>query len=63
MESPTRGLDSSTALEYMRALRLATDTGRLTTIVSLYQAGEKLFELVDKVSRAMRVFKMMVAEP
>lgn len=34
----------------MRAIRLATDIGRLTTIVSLYQAGDQLFELVDKVS-------------
>jgi ATP-binding cassette subfamily G (WHITE) protein 2 (SNQ2) len=47
--SSTRGLDSSTALEFVRALRTATDTSKLTTILSLYQAGESLFELFDKV--------------
>ena len=50
-ESPssTRGLDSSTALEFIRALRVATDTGKVTTVVSIYQAGEQLFNLFDKV--------------
>lgn len=47
--SSTRGLDSSTALEFGRALRIATDIDRLTTIVSIYQAGESLYELFDKV--------------
>ncbi|KAI0318679.1 pleiotropic drug resistance ABC transporter [Amylostereum chailletii] len=45
----TRGLDSSTSLEFVQALRAATDTMRLTTIVSLYQAGEPLYEVFDKV--------------
>ncbi|KAH9480206.1 Brefeldin A resistance protein [Psilocybe cubensis] len=48
-DNATRGLDSSTALEYVQALRTATDVSRLTTIVSLYQAGEHLYELFDKV--------------
>jgi ATP-binding cassette, subfamily G (WHITE), member 2, SNQ2 len=47
--SSTRGLDASTALEFVRALRIATDVGRLSTIVSIYQAGESLYELFDKV--------------
>lgn len=33
----------------MRALRLATDFGRLSSIVSIYQASESLYELFDKV--------------
>ena len=33
----------------MRALRIATDVARTTTIVSIYQAGELLYELFDKV--------------
>ncbi len=49
--SSTRGLDSSTALEFVQALRTATDMARMTTIVSLYQAGESLYNLFDKVSR------------
>ena len=47
--SATRGLDSSTALEFIRALRIATDNLESTTIVSLYQAGESLYQYFDKV--------------
>ncbi|KAJ6512946.1 pleiotropic drug resistance ABC transporter [Mycena sanguinolenta] len=48
-DNSTRGLDASTALEFGRALRIATDVARLTTIVSLYQASESLYALFDKV--------------
>ncbi|KZT65216.1 hypothetical protein DAEQUDRAFT_716908 [Daedalea quercina L-15889] len=48
-DNSTRGLDASTALEFGRALRLATDIARVSTIVSIYQAGEQLYELFDKV--------------
>lgn len=47
--SSTRGLDSSTALEFIRALRIATDTCKSSTIVSLYQASELLYDEFDKV--------------
>ena len=42
-------MDSSTALEFIRALRVATDSAKITTVVSIYQAGEQLFDLFDKV--------------
>ncbi|KDQ56556.1 hypothetical protein JAAARDRAFT_179141 [Jaapia argillacea MUCL 33604] len=48
-DNSTRGLDSSTALEFVRALRIATDISNLTTILSAYQAGESLYALFDKV--------------
>ena len=48
-DNSTRGLDSSTALEFGRALRVATDLAQITTIVSIYQASENLYELFDKV--------------
>ncbi|KAF8345691.1 pleiotropic drug resistance ABC transporter, partial [Amanita rubescens] len=48
-DNSTRGLDSSTALEYVRALRIATDILKHTTVVSIYQAGEKLYDVFDKV--------------
>ncbi|KAF8875310.1 pleiotropic drug resistance ABC transporter [Infundibulicybe gibba] len=48
-DNSTRGLDSSTALEFIQALRIATDIARLSTIVSLYQAGESLYDHFDKV--------------
>ena len=47
--SSTRGLDSSTALEYVRALRISTDIVGRTTLVSIYQAGEQLYQMFDKV--------------
>ena len=40
---------ASTALEFIQALRIATDIAHQTTIVSIYQAGESLYELFDKV--------------
>ncbi|XP_006455063.1 hypothetical protein AGABI2DRAFT_121012 [Agaricus bisporus var. bisporus H97] len=48
-DNSTRGLDASTALEFARALRIATDLVRVSTIVSIYQAGESLYEMFDKV--------------
>ncbi|THH00264.1 hypothetical protein EW026_g2253 [Hermanssonia centrifuga] len=48
-DNSTRGLDASTALEFVQALRIATDIARMTTVVSIYQAGESLYDLFDKV--------------
>ncbi|KAF7428110.1 hypothetical protein PC9H_007329 [Pleurotus ostreatus] len=48
-DNSTRGLDSSTALEFGRALRIMTDIVKTTTIVSIYQASENLYQLFDKV--------------
>ncbi|KAJ2929810.1 hypothetical protein H1R20_g7294, partial [Candolleomyces eurysporus] len=48
-DNSTRGLDASTALEFVQALRIATDTMRLSTVVSIYQAGEQLYKHFDKV--------------
>ncbi|KAJ7707403.1 P-loop containing nucleoside triphosphate hydrolase protein [Mycena rosella] len=48
-DNSTRGLDASTALEFGRALRIATDVSRVSTLVSIYQASETLYSLFDKV--------------
>ncbi|KAH8203314.1 hypothetical protein TruAng_002510 [Truncatella angustata] len=48
-DNSTRGLDASTALEWARALRAMTDVLGLATIVTLYQAGNGIYELFDKV--------------
>ncbi|KAF8329222.1 pleiotropic drug resistance ABC transporter [Amanita rubescens] len=48
-DNSTRGLDSSTALEFVRALRLATDTMHLTTVAAIYQASESIYKHFDKV--------------
>ena len=47
--SSTRGLDSSTALEFALALRIGTDIAGITTAVSVYQASENVYGFFDKV--------------
>ncbi|KAH8101733.1 pleiotropic drug resistance ABC transporter [Cristinia sonorae] len=48
-DNSTRGLDASTALEFVQALRIATDITNQSTLVSIYQAGESLYRHFDKV--------------
>ncbi|KAI0323043.1 ABC-2 type transporter-domain-containing protein [Amylostereum chailletii] len=48
-DNSTRGLDASTALDYTKGLRVMTDILGQTTFVTLYQAGEGIYELFDKV--------------
>ncbi|KAL8713735.1 MAG: hypothetical protein Q9220_002261 [cf. Caloplaca sp. 1 TL-2023] len=48
-DNSTRGLDASTALEYVESLRTLTNMAHISTLVALYQAGESLYELFDKV--------------
>ncbi|KAF2746585.1 putative ABC transporter [Sporormia fimetaria CBS 119925] len=48
-DNSTRGLDASTALDYARSLRIMTDISNRTTFVTLYQAGQGIYELMDKV--------------
>lgn len=48
-DNSTRGLDASTALEWIKAIRAFTDVLGLTTIVTLYQAGNGIYEHFDKV--------------
>ncbi|KAI7892496.1 ABC-2 type transporter-domain-containing protein [Mucor mucedo] len=45
----TRGLDAASALDYVRSLRIMTDIFDITTIVTLYQASNSIFNLFDKV--------------
>ncbi|KAG6355205.1 hypothetical protein INS49_004286 [Diaporthe citri] len=48
-DNSTRGLDASTALEWIKAMRVMTDMLGLTTIVTLYQAGNGIYEHFDIV--------------
>lgn len=48
-DNSTRGLDSSTALDFVKALRRLTDVGQKTTLATLYQAGENIYSYFDKV--------------
>ncbi|EPE04970.1 brefeldin a resistance protein [Ophiostoma piceae UAMH 11346] len=48
-DNSTRGLDSSTALDFIKCLRAYCTLYRTTTFVSLYQASENIFSQFDKV--------------
>ncbi|KAL7268765.1 Multidrug resistance protein [Rhizina undulata] len=48
-DNSTRGLDSATALEFVRTLRLSTDVGGSTAIVAIYQASQDAYDVFDKV--------------
>ncbi|ODV65879.1 hypothetical protein HYPBUDRAFT_112819 [Hyphopichia burtonii NRRL Y-1933] len=49
-DNATRGLDASTALEYARAIRTSTNLLKTTAFVTIYQAGENIYEVFDKVT-------------
>lgn len=48
-DNSTRGLDASTALEYAKSLRILANIFCTTMFVTLYQAGEGIYEQFDKV--------------
>lgn len=45
----TRGLDSATALEFIRALKTAATIARATPLVAIYQCSQDAYDLFDKV--------------
>lgn len=48
-DGSTRGLDSSSALDFVRSLRIMTNACQRATLVSLYQASDEIYNLMDKV--------------
>ncbi|KAI0004345.1 ABC-2 type transporter-domain-containing protein [Xylariaceae sp. FL0662B] len=48
-DNSTRGLDASTALDFVKSLRIQTNLYKTTTFVSLYQASENIYKQFDKV--------------
>lgn len=49
-DNATRGLDSSTALEYAHAIRAGTNFLNNVGVVAIYQVSENIYELFDKVT-------------
>ncbi|KAK2764595.1 hypothetical protein FQN54_009290 [Arachnomyces sp. PD_36] len=47
-DNSTRGLDSSTALEFVKTLRLSTKYAGSTAIVAIYQASQSIYDIFDK---------------
>ncbi|KAI8826193.1 ABC-2 type transporter-domain-containing protein [Fimicolochytrium jonesii] len=48
-DGSTKGLDSSSALDFVRALRTATDISQTANVLSLYQASQDIYDLFDRV--------------
>ncbi|KIN00043.1 hypothetical protein OIDMADRAFT_126522 [Oidiodendron maius Zn] len=48
-DNSTRGLDSATALQFVKTLRLATDLAGSTAFVAAYQASQEAYDKFDKV--------------
>ncbi|ORZ27232.1 ABC-2 type transporter-domain-containing protein [Lobosporangium transversale] len=48
-DGSTRGLDASSALDYVKSLRIQTNLFRQATLVSIYQASDSIYRLFDKV--------------
>ncbi|ORY61605.1 ABC-2 type transporter-domain-containing protein [Pseudomassariella vexata] len=48
-DNSTRGLDASTALDFVKSLRVQTNLYQTATFVSLYQASENIYRQFDKV--------------
>jgi len=49
-DNATRGLDANTALSFARNRRSASDSEGKINVVSLYQAGNAIYDLFDKVT-------------
>ncbi|KAJ7136060.1 ABC-2 type transporter-domain-containing protein [Mycena epipterygia] len=47
-DNSTRGLDSATALDFIRTLRLSTQVSGSTCMVAIYQASQNAYDLFDK---------------
>ncbi|KAJ1731752.1 ATP-binding cassette transporter snq2, partial [Coemansia biformis] len=48
-DGSTRGLDSSSALDYVRSLRIGADVMKKAVVSTIYQASEGIYKLFDKV--------------
>ncbi|KAK3325026.1 ABC transporter-like protein [Apodospora peruviana] len=49
-DNSTRGLDSSSALKFVQALRVSSDTGARTHAVAMYQASQAIYDVFDKTT-------------
>ncbi|ODQ63164.1 hypothetical protein NADFUDRAFT_84369 [Nadsonia fulvescens var. elongata DSM 6958] len=49
-DNATRGLDASTALEFAHAIRSTTNLSKNASLIAIYQAGENIFNVFDKVT-------------
>ena len=48
-DNSTRGLDSATALEFVKTLRISSSLSGATAAVAIYQASQSIYDIFDKV--------------
>ncbi|KAM5437048.1 GTPase-activating protein [Microsporum ferrugineum] len=48
-DNSTRGLDSATALEFTKALKISSQVGGITQCLAIYQASQAIYDIFDKV--------------
>jgi ATP-binding cassette subfamily G (WHITE) protein 2 (SNQ2) len=48
-DNPTRGLDASTAVDYIRSIRVLSDIHKTSTFITAYQISESIYREFDKV--------------
>lgn len=48
-DNPTRGLDASTAVDYVRSIRVLSNIHKTATFVTAYQVSETIYREFDKV--------------
>ncbi|KAG9246527.1 AtrD, ABC-transporter [Calycina marina] len=49
-DNSTRGLDSATALEFVKTLKISTELGGCAAVVAIYQASQSIYDVFDKVA-------------
>lgn len=50
-DNSTRGLDSATALKFVKALRIASDMTEGSAAVAIYQASQSVYDCFDSTLR------------
>jgi ATP-binding cassette subfamily G (WHITE) protein 2 (SNQ2) len=48
-DNPTRGLDASTAVDYVKSIRIFSDIHKVSTFITAYQVSESIYKEFDKV--------------
>jgi ATP-binding cassette subfamily G (WHITE) protein 2 (PDR) len=46
-DNSTRGLDSATALEFVKTLKISTELGGCAAVVAIYQASQSIYDVSD----------------
>lgn len=67
-DNSTRGLDSATAVEFIKTIRLAVDIFEVAAVVSLYQAPQQAYDvccppLISRYNRADRANSSLTRSP